>query len=262
MYPAKFIDTHAHSYLEHFNEDREDMIQRARTAGLQAILLPGIDSSSYDSLIELSDANPDFFYSMIGLHPTSVKENYKDELEFVEKKLKERNFIAIGEIGIDLYWDKTFLKEQMDAFSIQIDWADTFDLPFIIHARDSFKEVFEVLDSKKRKFLGVFHAFSGSVEIAQKAIGLGFKLGIGGVLTYKKSGLAEVVQQIGLEHLVLETDSPYLPPVPHRGQRNESAYIIHTAQKLADIYGAKLEEVARITTENAQQVFKRLPKED
>lgn len=258
MTQTKFIDTHSHSYLEHFNEDRDEMILRAKNAGLEAILLPGIDKSSYQTLMELANAYPDFCYPMIGLHPTSVKGNYQEELEFVESKLSTDNVIAVGEIGIDLYWDKTFLKEQIDAFSIQIDWAEKYNLPFIIHSRDSFDEVFEVLEAKKRSFNGVFHAFSGSVEFAQKAINLGFKLGIGGVVTYKKSGLAEVIQQIGPDHLVLETDAPYLPPVPHRGKRNESAFVIHTAQKLSEICGLSIGEVAQITTKNARQVFKHL----
>lgn len=259
MTPPKLIDTHSHIYLDHFSEDREEMIKRARNAGLFAILLPAIDMSSYQAMVTLANAYPDFCFPMIGLHPTSVKENYKEELEFVENKLAEREFIAIGEIGIDLYWDKTFLKEQMEAFSIQIDWAQKYNLPFIIHARESFKEVFDVLESKNRSFEGVFHAFSGSADDAKKAIKLGFKLGIGGVVTYKKSGLAEVIQQIGPDQLVLETDSPYLTPVPLRGKRNESAFIVYTAQKIAEICNLNPEQVAQITSHNARKVFGLLP---
>lgn len=255
-----FIDTHAHLYLEHFRDDIDLVIENAKKARLAAVLLPAIDRESYRMMMLLVTHYPDFCYPMIGVHPTSIKSNYREELAFVEEKLTEFPFIGIGEIGIDLYWDKTYLSEQQDAFSFQIDLAQKHNLPFIIHARDSFPEVFEVLEQKKRTFTGIFHAFSGTVADAAHAIELGFKLGIGGVVTYKKSGLDAVIQEIGIEHVVLETDAPYLTPVPHRGKRNESAYLTYTAQHLADLLDIPINQVAQTTSRNAISVFKNLNK--
>jgi TatD DNase family protein len=258
MPQAIFIDTHSHLYLEHFTDDRAAVIQRAVNSGVKYILLPNIDRSSYLSMMDLTHDFPEVCFPMIGVHPTSIKENFREELAFAYEQLKQSSFIAVGEIGIDLYWDKTWIQEQKEAFSIQIDWAEEMELPFIIHCRESFPEVFEVLESKKRSFEGVFHAFSGSLTDAQKAINLGFKLGIGGAITYKNSGLDQVIKEIGLAHLVLETDAPYLTPVPFRGKRNESSFIQYTAGKIASIFGVEIEEVANVTTQNARSVFSQL----
>ncbi len=252
----QFIDTHSHIYLDAFDDDIEAVIERAKGIGLTAILLPNIDSESIGPMNRLTAQHPQFLFPMIGLHPTSVKENFRDELQIVRKELESGNYLAVGEIGIDLYWDKSFRHEQMDSFALQINWAQEFNLPFVIHCREAFPEVFEVLDQlRQAPYRGIFHAFTGTVEQAHRAIDLGFLLGIGGVLSYKNAGLAEVIQQIPLEHLVLETDAPYLPPVPHRGKRNEPAFILHTAEKLALIHQTDLIQVANITTQNAQTLF-------
>ncbi len=250
------IDTHTHLYLQAFEQDREEMVNRAISAGIKYMFLPNIDSSSYAGMQALCRQFPENCFPMMGLHPTSVKDNYRDELELLEKRLEEGIYFGIGESGIDLYWDKSFYREQVEAFNRQIDLAIDLDLPLVIHARESFTEIFRVLDGRKREGLrGVFHCFTGDTEQAKKAVAMGFHLGIGGVLTYKNSGLDKVVCSTGIEHLVLETDAPYLPPVPYRGKRNESAYLVYIAEKLAELLNMNTEDVAAITTQNASELF-------
>ncbi len=249
-------DTHTHLYSSEFETDRKQVVERAIAAGVKKLFLPNIDSSSISGMLSVCNDFPENCFAMMGLHPTSVKENYEEELAVVKDWLGKHKFCAIGEIGIDLYWDKTFLTQQLLAFETQIKWANEFSLPIVIHSRNSFNEIVEVLQkNKKENPHGIFHCFSGSKEQAEKAISLGFKLGIGGVLTYKNSGLAQAIADIDLKHLVLETDSPYLTPVPHRGKRNESGYITLVAQKLAEIKNISIEEVAEITNANAIEVF-------
>lgn len=250
------IDTHTHLYAYEFDTDRKQVVERAIAAGVKKIFLPNIDSYSVHRMMDLCHEFPQNCSPMIGLHPTSVKENYEQELEVLYHHLNNEVFWAIGEIGIDLYWDKTFFSQQQAAFQTQIEWAKDYDLPIVIHSRNSFNEIIEILEKNKDETLrGIFHCFSGNKEQAEKAISLGFKLGIGGVLTYKNSGLAQTIADIDMKHLVLETDSPYLAPVPHRGKRNESSYITLVAQKLAEIKNISIEEVAEITTANAKEVF-------
>lgn len=250
------IDTHTHLYLNAFDDDREAMVKRAMAAGVKYMFLPNIDHASVKGMQALCDQFPENCFPMMGLHPTSVKENFRDELAKVESLMKEHTFYGVGETGIDLYWDKTFYREQVEAFNFQIDLALEYDLPLVIHARESFTEIFRVLENRNIDGLrGVFHCFTGNTEEAKRAIGLGFLLGIGGVLTYKKSGLDEVISEIGTDHLILETDAPFLPPVPHRGKRNESAYVLLVAQKLSEILNRPLAEVASITTQNAASLF-------
>lgn len=253
-----FIDTHSHIYLSDFKDDRTEVISNAIKDGVNKILLPNIDSDSIDAMLGLCKAFPENCYPMMGLHPTSVKENVEDELAIVEKLLRDNSFIAIGEIGIDLYWDKTFLHEQEEAFRFQVALAKKHKLPIVIHSRDSFDELFSLLDKLNTPDLhGVFHCFTGTEAQAKKIVNeYGFKLGIGGVLTFKNSGLAEQIKNIGLEHFILETDAPYLAPLPHRGKRNQPAYIPLIAQKLADIKGVSIAEIAEITTQNAIELFK------
>jgi len=254
-----FIDTHTHLFLEEFDADREETIQRAINAGVAKMILPNVDSQKADLLIEMAQKNPNHLFPLMGLHPSSVKEDYLSELQKVEEQLKKHKFYAIGEIGIDLYWDKTFVQEQIIAFRHQISLARNLNLPIVIHVRNSFDEVFETLETELRENgtlpKGVFHCFSGNSEQAQKAVGLGFLLGIGGVLTFKNSGLESAIQGIPLSQLVLETDSPYLAPTPHRGKRNESAYIPIVAEKLATIYATTLLHVAQVTSKNAELLF-------
>jgi TatD DNase family protein len=250
-------DTHTHLYSEEFDHDRNEMIQRAIDAGVSRFFVPSIDSSYTQKMYDLEAQFPENIFLMMGLHPCYVKENYLEELVHVETELAKRKFYAIGEIGIDLFWDKSFLKQQQQVFKHQIQLAKKHKLAINIHCREAFDEVFEVLDSEKSTDLfGIFHCFTGTLEQAQKIQEYGgFMLGLGGVLTYKKSGLDEVVKDIPLDMIVLETDSPYLPPTPHRGKRNESAYLIHIAEKLAEIKQMKLTEVAEITTANARRMF-------
>jgi TatD DNase family protein len=251
-----FVDTHSHIYSEEFSTDRNDVIDRAKKAGINKIILPNIDSSTIKSMLDLADSNPLLFIPLIGLHPTSVKEDFRKELQIIEYWFEKRKFSGIGEIGIDLYWDKTFINEQIETFKIQIGWAKKWRIPIVIHVRDSFDEVFNVLEKEKDDSLkGVFHSFTGNADQASMVIDLGFKIGIGGIVTFKNSGLDKIVQQIGLQHILLETDSPFLAPVPHRGRRNESAYITDVAAKIALLHETTTEEVARITTQNAQQLF-------
>ncbi|MCK5078938.1 MAG: TatD family hydrolase [Bacteroidales bacterium] len=250
------IDTHTHLYLNAFDDDREAMVERAIASGVKYMFLPNIDSGSVSGMNALCERFPENCFPLMGLHPTSVKENFRDELAQVEKLLDEQIYYGVGETGIDLYWDKTYYREQVEAFNRQIDLALEHELPLVIHARESFTEIFRVLENRDISGLrGVFHCFTGKLEEAERAIKLGFMLGIGGVLTYKNSGLDHVVAELGTEHLILETDAPYLPPVPHRGKRNESAYIIHVADKLAEVLGSTAKKVAETTTRNACTLF-------
>ncbi len=250
------IDTHAHLYLEQFDEDREEMLQRAKDKGIKKFFLPNVDSSTIEDMLALEEKYPEVCFAMMGLHPCSVKSNYKEELVIVEKWLKKRPFVAVGEIGTDLYWDKTFVEEQKDAFRIQVNWAKDLGVPVVIHCRDSMDLTIDLVQKEQDgRLRGIFHCFGGSLEQAKKIIDLGFYLGIGGVLTFKKSGLDKTVQKIPLEHLVLETDAPYLAPTPFRGKRNESAYIHQIGEKLASVKETTLEEVAKVTSENARKVF-------
>jgi TatD DNase family protein len=251
------IDTHTHIFLEEFDSDREITIARAKENGITKVFLPNVDNTTIQRVLAFSKQYPDFCYPLMGLHPTSVKENFMDELRIVMELLEKDKFYGIGETGIDLYWDKTFLDLQKESFKIQIELAKKYNLPLIIHVRESFTEVFEILDQMNDSSLkGVFHCFSGNYEQALKIIEYGgFKLGIGGVVTFKNSGLDKVISQIDLEHLVLETDAPYLAPVPFRGQRNECSYILNIAQKIAEIYQTSVEKVAEITSRNAICLF-------
>ena len=249
-------DTHTHLYSHEFSEDRDVMIQRALSAGVKRFFIPAIDSSYVPDMYALEAKYPENMFLMCGLHPTSTKANYKEELALVEKQLEQRKFYAIGEIGIDLYWDKTFLKEQQDAFRHQIQLAKKYKLPIVIHCREAFNEVFEILEEQKSADLfGIFHCFTGNFEQAQQAIALNFKLGIGGVITFKNGKIDQYINQIDLKHIVLETDAPYLAPVPYRGKRNESAYVVNVAQKLAELYGKSIDEIGAITTKNSKDVF-------
>lgn len=250
------IDTHTHLYLPEFDENLPQAISRAVNQGVEYMLLPNIDLESVEPMHRVCDQFPVNCFPMIGMHPTSVKTGYRDELEKILAFFPGRRYIAIGEIGIDLYWDKTHLKEQEEAFRIQLDFALKHSLPVAIHCRDSFQAIMDVLkDYRTKPLRGVFHAFSGPKEQAEMIIKYGFKLGIGGVLTYKNAKLKDVLAPIALDHIVLETDSPYLTPVPKRGERNESAYVSYVAQKLAEIKGISMEEVAAATTNNARELF-------
>lgn len=251
------IDTHAHLYSEEFATDIEMVIQRATTEGVQKIFLPAIDSSSLPAMLALEDKYGSLCCAMMGLHPCYVKENYKKELAIVQDYLSKRKFAAVGEIGLDFYWDKTFASEQYEAFRIQIEWALEHKLPVVIHTRNALQETINIVKEYVPKGLtGIFHCFSGSADNAKEIINAGFYLGIGGVVTYKNSGLAEVLEQIDLQHIVLETDAPYLTPLPYRGKRNESSYLKYIVEKIAFIKKIPPQEIASITTENAMNVFK------
>lgn len=252
------IDTHSHIYLKDFDEDREEMMKRAKDVGLTKIYLPNIDSSSIERLKNLANQDSNCI-PMMGLHPGSVKENYEEELQIILKELKDHPsyYKAVGEIGIDLYWDKTFIEAQKYCFGKQIEAAKELGLPIVIHCREAFNEVFEVLeDHADEKLFGIFHCFTGTVEHAKKAVSLGLKLGIGGVVTFKNAGLDKVVEQLDLKDLVLETDAPYLAPVPFRGKRNEPSYILNTAQKIADLHQISLNKLQEITSQNSVEIFK------
>ena len=252
----KFIDSHTHLYLDDFKDDIGDVIDRAVSAGVEKFYLPAIDSTETQRLLELERKFPGKCYAMMGLHPCSVKDNYKEELKTVKEWLGKRNFAAIGEIGLDFYWDKTFTQQQYESFEQQIEWALEYNLPIVIHTRNAMAETIEVVKKYSAKGIkGIFHCFSGSHQDAMDIVSMGFYLGIGGVLTYKNSGLAEVIKQVDLNSIVLETDSPYLTPVPYRGKRNESSYIKIIAEKLAQIKNISVEEVALITTANAEGIF-------
>jgi TatD DNase family protein len=249
-------DTHTHLYSSQFQDDQNEMMQRAIEAGVSRLFVPSIDSSYTQRMYDVEAQFPNNVFLMMGLHPTYVKENYLEELAFVATELERRKFYAVGEIGMDLYWDKTFLKEQQHAFQYQIQLAKKHKLGINIHCRDAFDETFEVLESEKATDLfGIFHCFTGDLDQAQRAISLGMKLGIGGVATFKNGKIDQFLHEINLQHIVLETDSPYLAPAPHRGKRNESSYTLLVAQKLAEIYKVSVEEIAQITTENSKAVF-------
>lgn len=250
------IDTHSHIYAEDFNHDIDEVMQRAYDNDVKKIILPNIDSGSIKRMLDLSDSYPHLCYPLMGLHPTSVSEDYKEELEALEYWLEKRRFYGIGEIGIDLYWEQKFIKEQEQAFRRQIKLAKSANLPIVIHVRNSFDEVYTIVKEEQDGNLkGTFHCFNGSQEEAQKVTDLGFYLGIGGIVTFKNSNLDEVIKSVDVKNLVLETDSPYLSPVPKRGRRNESAYLAFIAQKVAEIYNISVEEVAEITSANACQLF-------
>jgi len=251
------IDTHTHLYSEEFDADRTEMIARAKAAGVTRCFIPAIDASYTQQMFQLKNDYPDYVFLMNGLHPCSVKENYQEELAHIENLMQSHFFCAIGEIGIDLYWDKTFLKEQQEAFQWQIQLAKKHQLPIVIHCREAFDEVFEILESEKSDDLfGIFHCFTGTEAQAQRAIGYGLHLGIGGVVTFKNGKIDQFLKNIDLQHIVLETDSPYLAPVPYRGKRNESAYIVKVVEKLSDIYALPESEIIRLTDENATNIFK------
>jgi len=252
----KLIDTHTHLYLQEFDSDRDKVVKRAIENGVEKMLLPNIDISTHQAMMDMCEANPENCFPMIGLHPTSVKENYIKELDFVEKELSKNKYIAIGEIGLDLYWDKTYQKQQEEALKIQIEWAIELNLPVVIHVRESFNETFAVLDKiANPKLKGVFHSFTGNIEQAKKALSYDFYIGVGGIFTFKNAGLNKVIRTLDIEKLLLETDSPYLAPTPQRGKRNESSFLIHIAQKLADEKETDINKVAEQTTLNAQKLF-------
>lgn len=250
------FDTHSHLFLPAFR-DIDEVINNAVDNGIKKIFLPNIDNNTVVPMLDLCRKYPDICYPLIGLHPTVIKEGYEKELDIAEQWLNKEKFYAIGETGIDLHWDKTYFKEQIRAFKKHLEWGVKYDLPVIIHHRRSFKETMDVLEnSDYSKVAGIFHCFTGSYDEAERIIKLGFKLGIGGVVTYKNSGLDKVLEKTEIKNIVLETDSPYLAPVPHRGKRNESAYLLYTAQRVAEIYGIGIEEVAKITTNNAKEIFR------
>jgi len=249
-------DTHTHLYSEAFEADRDQVIQAALDQGIERFFVPAIDSTYTTAMLELEQAYPENIFLMAGLHPTHVKEDYEKELQHVTGQLAQRRFYAVGEIGIDLYWDKTFLPQQQQAFRYQIQLAKKYKLPIVIHCREAFDEIFEVLENEKGDDLfGIFHCFTGDLEQARTAIYYHMKLGIGGVVTFKNGKIDKFLDQIDLQHIVLETDSPYLAPVPYRGKRNESAYLIHVLEKLSEVYGMTKEDIAKITTENSRRIF-------
>ena len=250
------IDTHSHIYLGQFKTDIAEVIQRAREEHVTAIILPNIDSSTIGSMHKLVSGYPGYLIPLMGLHPMHVKENYREELKTVKKQFENYAYKGIGEIGIDLYWDKTYFKEQAYVFEEQLSLALTNNLPVVIHARESFHEILNIVKKKKyRDLRGIFHAFTGDKSLAKEIIHLGFKIGIGGIVTFKNSGLAETVESIDINHIVVETDSPYLAPVPFRGKRNESCYLKYIVEKLAEVKDISVDEVIRITTQNAIDVF-------
>ena len=251
-----FTDTHTHLYSDAFKDDRKETINRAISNGVTRFFIPAIDTTYSEAMYDLEQQFPENIFLMMGLHPTDVKENYKEELAFVAQELERRTFYAVGEIGIDLYWDKTTLEIQKEAFQYQIQLAKKYQLPINIHCRDAFEEVFEILELEKGPELrGIFHCFTGTEAQANQAISYNLKLGIGGVVTFKNGKIDQFLNKISIENIVLETDSPYLAPVPYRGKRNESAYVVEVAKKLAELYGISLEEVAKITTANSKAVF-------
>lgn len=252
------IDTHTHLYLEEFRDDFDSVLQRAREAGVKKFFLPAIDSEVIEDMLGLEDKYPGEFYSMMGLHPVSVKENYEEELSIVESWLAKRKFAAVGEIGLDYYWDTTYKQQQMDAFHRQMELAIHYKLPIVIHTRNAMRDTIDAVRPFANSGLtGIFHCFGDDAATAREIIDMNFYLGIGGVLTYKKANLGESLKEIPLEKIVLETDAPYLTPVPFRGKRNESSYISYVAQRLAEVKGVSVEEVARVTSSNAEKIFDR-----
>jgi TatD DNase family protein len=253
----ELIDTHAHIYSEEFDADRGDMLIRCEEQGISKIFMPNVDHASVDRMMEVELRYPKRCFPMMGLHPCSVKKDFERELYIVEQWLHKRKFSAVGEMGTDLHWDKTFWDQQKEAFSIQVNWAKQFNLPIVIHSRESIDQTIELLEPQlDGKLTGIFHCFSGNLEQAKKIIAMGFYLGIGGVATFKNGGLDKVLAEIDLSYIVLETDSPYLAPVPHRGKRNEPSYIQLVAQKVSEIKKVSLEELTRATTSTALSIFK------
>jgi TatD DNase family protein len=254
---VELIDTHAHIYLNHFEKDIDDMLKNAEAASVSSIYLPNIDSSTIKAMLGLEASHPEHCRSLIGLHPCSVKKDFEGELRTMEGWLGQREFAGIGETGTDLYWDKTFREQQIEALKIQISWSRYKDLPIVLHSRDSLDLTIEIIESNYfQGFTGIFHCFTGNLDQAKRIIDLGFYLGIGGVVTFKNSNLDSLLESLPMNRLVLETDSPYLAPVPYRGKRNEPSYIPIIANKLAEIYNTHVEEIAKITTDNARNIFK------
>jgi TatD DNase family protein len=252
----QLIDTHCHLYSKEFTRDLEEVFQRAENEGVGRFYLPAIDRHCQEALLALEARHPGKCFGMTGLHPCHVKEDHAAELQFIEEELARRTWVALGEIGLDFYWDRTFEAAQYAAFHEQIEWALHYAIPIVIHSRESMKESIGVVrEHQQGKLRGIFHCFSGDAQAAREIVDLGFYLGIGGVLTYKNSGLADAIRDIAIEHLVLETDAPYLAPVPFRGKRNESSYLRYVVAKLAEVKGVSVEEVAAVTTQNAQKIF-------
>ncbi len=252
----KLIDTHTHLYVADFTSDIDLVMDRAFKEGVEKFFLPAIDSSETGALMTLEKRFPGKCYAMMGLHPCSVKENYQDELDVVSKLLQKRSFAAIGETGLDFYWDTTFVEEQYKSLRIQANWALEYDMPIVLHTRNAMQRAIDTIKPYSEKGLtGIFHCFGGTREQAREIINMNFYLGIGGVITYKKSGLAEMISDISLDNIVLETDAPYLTPVPFRGKRNESSYLKYIVEKIAEVKNISDEEVAEITTKNAEKIF-------
>lgn len=252
-----YIDTHTHLFLTEFDTDRDEVIKRAFNSGVLKMFLPNIDRHTIRPLLDITLSYPENIYPVIGLHPGSVKGTYREELRIVEEWLNKGEFYAIGETGIDLYWNKAFLKEQQDAFIQHIRFARNYSLPLVIHSRESFNEIFQILNQELTgEITGIFHSFTGTFEQAREIINYGFKIGIGGIVTFKNSGLDRVIAKTGADQIVLETDSPYLAPDPVRGKRNEPSYLLYTARKIADILDMHIRDVERITTRNALSVYK------
>jgi TatD DNase family protein len=251
------IDTHSHIYSEEFDIDRQEMIERARSVGIKKIMMPNIDSESIQRMLQTEAGWPELCHAMMGLHPTSVNNNYKDELAVVEEWLSKRPFAAIGEIGIDLYWDKKFLAQQKEVFSTQIKWAIEKDLPVVIHMREAFAETMGILEQQgSSKLRGIFHSFTGTTAQGQRILDMpGFYLGINGIVTFKNTTLREALKPLGYDRLVLETDAPYLAPVPFRGKRNEPSYMKKSCDTLAEIFGVSPDEIIKCTSQNAQTIF-------
>jgi TatD DNase family protein len=253
----EFVDTHAHIYLEQFDEDIEQVMQRSKASSVTRIYLPNIDSSSIEAMLKLEESFPAQCHAMVGLHPCSVKEDFEEELKVVEYWLEKKEFAGIGETGTDLYWDKKYMEQQIESLLIQINWAKEYDLPIVLHSRNSLDLSLQIVEENHfSEISGIFHCFTGSLDQAKRIIGLGFYLGIGGVVTFKNSKLDVLLEDIPINHIVLETDSPYLAPHPFRGKRNEPSYIPVIANKLAEVYNKNIEEIAKITTENARKIFK------
>lgn len=251
-----YIDTHAHIYHEDFTADRLDMLQRCDDQGISKIFMPNVDHTSIDGMLELESRAPGRCFSMMGLHPCSVKKDFEKELYLVEEWLSKRRFAAVGEIGTDLYWDKTFFDHQKEAFMIQVGWAKKYNMPLVIHCRESIDQTIELVERlQEGNLTGIFHCFSGTTDQATRITKLGFLLGIGGVITFKNGGLDKVLPEIDLQHIVLETDSPYLAPVPHRGKRNEPSYIPLVAKRIAELKNCTVDDVQEITTGNALKLF-------
>ncbi len=251
-----FTDTHSHLYSKEFDIDIDKVIINAKSNNVSSIYLPNIDISTIEKMNNLVNKDSELFKAMMGLHPGSVDSDYVKNLNIIRQELEKNKYVGVGEVGIDLYWDKTFKQEQIDALETQVKWAKEFDLPVIIHARDAMDITIDIIEKHQTGSLkGVFHCFTGNINQAFRIMKLGFYMGIGGILTYKNSGLKQVVRQIPIEYMVLETDSPYLPPVPFRGKRNESAYLVHIASKLAEVKNISIKDVAEITTNNAQKIF-------